>query len=182
MSQCSPLGSVTGEGIVCLGAIGGTRFLKWEGFGPVETGLVYPGSQYDHTLPSCPTRCRRSVNADLFRTADLALSLEGLPLNQPLSSLPVASRYRFSAVDVAFNNKLVGLHAALHLGDLVSAYRGPYARACVRRRNRTTIRFIGRTSRMSISMTFGLYLLHALVAVLWLSCRCLVTVSWPSCV
>lgn len=59
------------------------------------------------------------MNADLFRAADLALSVEGLPLNQPLSSLPTASKSHFSAIDAAFNNKLVGLHAALPLGDLV---------------------------------------------------------------
>lgn len=62
---------------------------------------------------------RRAVNADLFRAADLSLSIESLPLNQSLLSLPVASASRFSAVDAAFNSKLVGLHTALPLGDVV---------------------------------------------------------------
>ncbi|CAM9177415.1 unnamed protein product [Discosporangium mesarthrocarpum] len=61
----------------------------------------------------------RAMNAELFRTADLSLSIEGLPLNQPLSSLPVASPGRFSAIDAAFNSEIVGLHAALPLGELV---------------------------------------------------------------
>lgn len=43
-------------------------------------------------------------------------------MNQPLSSLPVASVSRFSAIDAAFNSKLVGLHAALPLGDLVRRF------------------------------------------------------------
>ncbi|CAM9109976.1 unnamed protein product [Choristocarpus tenellus] len=61
----------------------------------------------------------RSMNGELFQTADLSLSVEGLPLNQPLSSLPVASPVCFSAIDAAFNSEIVGLHAALPLGDLV---------------------------------------------------------------
>lgn len=61
----------------------------------------------------------RCVNADLFRAADLSFSVECLPLNQPLSSLPVASTSRFSAVDAAFNSSIVGLHTALPLGDVV---------------------------------------------------------------
>lgn len=64
---------------------------------------------------------RRAVNADLFRAADLSFSVEGLPLNQPLSSLPVASASRFSAIDSAFSSSIVGLHTALPLGDVVSA-------------------------------------------------------------
>lgn len=59
------------------------------------------------------------MNADLFRAADLSFSVEGLPLNQPLSSLPVASASRFSAIDSAFNSSIVGLHTALPLGDVV---------------------------------------------------------------
>lgn len=62
----------------------------------------------------------RAVNADLFRAADLSFSVESLPLNQPLSSLPVASASQFSAVDSAFNSSIVGLHTALPLGDVVS--------------------------------------------------------------
>lgn len=50
--------------------------------------------------------------------------MEGLPLNQPLSSLPVASGCRFSAIDSAFNSSIVGLHTALPLGDLVSTSDG----------------------------------------------------------
>ncbi|CAN0496504.1 unnamed protein product, partial [Ectocarpus sp. 12 AP-2014] len=60
----------------------------------------------------------RAVNADLFRAADLSFSVESLPLNQPLSSLPVASSSRFSAIDSAFNSSIVGLHTALPLGDV----------------------------------------------------------------
>ncbi|CAB1120292.1 unnamed protein product [Ectocarpus sp. CCAP 1310/34] len=61
----------------------------------------------------------RAVNADLFRAADLSFSVESLPLNQPLSSLPVASSSRFSAIDSAFNSSIVGLHTALPLGDVM---------------------------------------------------------------
>lgn len=63
--------------------------------------------------------CSRAVNADLFRAADLSFSVESLPLNQPLSSLPVAAASCFSAIDAAFNSSIVGLHTALPLGDLV---------------------------------------------------------------
>ncbi|CAM9208539.1 unnamed protein product, partial [Ectocarpus fasciculatus] len=61
----------------------------------------------------------RAVNADLFRAADLSFSVESLPLNQPLASLPVASASRFSAIDSAFNSSIVGLHTALPLGDVM---------------------------------------------------------------
>ena len=61
----------------------------------------------------------RAVNADLFRAADLSFSVESLPLNQPLLSLPVSSASRFSAIDAAFNSSIVGLHTALPLGDVV---------------------------------------------------------------
>lgn len=75
---------------------------------------------------------RRAVNADLFRAADLSFSIEGLPLNQPLSSLPVASASRFSAIDSAFNSSIVGLHTALPLGDVVSVMGLPSAvRGCI---------------------------------------------------
>lgn len=76
-----------------------------------------------HLAADCPPNrwMLRAVNANLFRAADLSFSVEGLPLNQPLSSLPVASASRFSAIDSAFNSSVLGLHTALPLGDLVSA-------------------------------------------------------------
>lgn len=71
-----------------------------------------------HTPTLADLDCR-AVNADLFRAADLSFSVESLPLNQPLLSLPVASASRFSAIDAAFNSSIVGLHTAMPLGDVV---------------------------------------------------------------
>lgn len=101
----------------------------------------------------------RAVNAELFRAADLSLSVEGLPVNQPLASLPVASASCFSAIDVAFNTKLVGLHSALPLGDVVSGRRAePRRSRCssgVRSKCRVLVRLGARNCIPSVGVLHG---------------------------
>ena len=72
-------------------------------------------------LFASPTTIFRAVNADLFRAADLSFSVENLPRNQSnqsLASVPTASTSLFSGIDAAFNSSMIGLHAALSLGDI----------------------------------------------------------------
>jgi hypothetical protein len=55
----------------------------------------------------CVGTSYRAPNAGLFRTADLSLLQGGLPVSQPLASLPDASPTQLSTGDILFNRYLI---------------------------------------------------------------------------
>lgn len=58
--------------------------------------------EYGETV-LCVGTSYRATNAHLFCAADLSLLQSGLPMAQPLASLPRASPKRLSAGDAIFN-------------------------------------------------------------------------------
>jgi hypothetical protein len=63
----------------------------------------------------CVGSASRATNARLFRHADLAVSMEGLPGMPELSQLPANSPTRLSLPDATFNQDVIGLHCAFTL-------------------------------------------------------------------
>jgi hypothetical protein len=57
----------------------------------------------------------RATNARLFRTADISISLEGLPGLPKLYDLPARSPNRFSVTDATFNEDVIALNCAFSL-------------------------------------------------------------------
>jgi hypothetical protein len=62
--------------------------------------------EYNETV-LCVGTSYRAPNAGLFRTADLSLLQGGLPVSQPLASLPDASPTQLSTGDILFNRCVV---------------------------------------------------------------------------
>eukprot|EP00611_Tribonema_gayanum_P022395 TRINITY_DN4484_c0_g1_i2.p1 TRINITY_DN4484_c0_g1~~TRINITY_DN4484_c0_g1_i2.p1 ORF type:complete len:508 (-),score=184.88 TRINITY_DN4484_c0_g1_i2:839-2362(-) len=75
--------------------------------------------EYGETV-LCVGTSYRAANAGLFRAADLSLLQAGLPMSQPLTSLPRASATQLSAADIRFNSAIVGLCTALPLADVLN--------------------------------------------------------------
>jgi hypothetical protein len=70
--------------------------------------------EYGETV-LCVGTSYRAANACLFKAADLSLLQSGLPMSQPLSSLPRASPTQLSSADILFN-RCARLH--VHWGSV----------------------------------------------------------------
>eukprot|EP00953_Heterococcus_sp_UTEX-ZZ885_P029091 15472-Heterococcus_DN1.PRE.2 len=72
---------------------------------PTTQEMLQIFQEYNETV-LCVGTSYRAPNAGLFRTADLSLLQGGLPVSQPLASLPDASPTQLSTGDILFNSVL----------------------------------------------------------------------------
>jgi hypothetical protein len=77
----------------------------------LSAAIVHASQEYNETV-LCVGTSYRAPNAGLFRTADLSLLQGGLPVSQPLASLPDASPTQLSTGDILFNRYVI-LHVVM---------------------------------------------------------------------